>query len=156
MNAESYKLKKKYGIALRRILTTNVPSKKFVRYLGATPQEFKRLIVLQLKPEFTMDNYGRVWVLDHIVPVFLFDQEREDDLLLCWNYINTIPMPLRFSRLKGVSLEFALEELELRAAWCPNKSLLEALKKRMVEFVASVRVYHSMVAPGTVAQIFTP
>lgn len=144
-DVESYRLKKKYAIALRRIMTKDAPGKRFVPYLGMEPHQFRSFIERQLRPEFTTSNYGKVWVLDHIVPVFLFDQREEADLAVCWNYINTIPMPLLMNRLKGVSLEFALKELEIRSTWSPNSLVIAELKKRINGFVASLAPYHSKV-----------
>jgi hypothetical protein len=145
-DAESYRLKKKYGAALRRIITENTPSKRFIGYLGLSTRAFRAVITAQLKPQFTLSNYGRIWALDHVVPVFLFDQKNPDDLAICWNYINIMPMPLLLNRLKGVSLEFALRELALRKTW-PASHAVAPLKQRLVDFVESLHSHHSTATP---------
>ena len=57
------------------------------------------------------DNFGKTWGLDHIVPVHLFDLSNEDDLKLCYNYNNIMPMFNGDNRLKGASVHFSLEKL---------------------------------------------
>jgi len=150
---EGYRLKKKYAIALRRILTDHTPSKNFTRYLGLSARACRAFITLQLKPPFTIGNYGRMWVIDHIVPLFLFDQKKETDLFICWNYLNIIPMPLALNRLKGISLEFALQELELRRTWNTASPVLKQLELRLKNFVASMHEHHSAVEPHALHKV---
>ena len=60
----------------------------------------------------TLQNFGSVWGLDHIVPVELFDLASDDDLLLCYNYNNIMPMFISDNRMKGASVHFSLLKLE--------------------------------------------
>jgi len=148
MNNTTAHVKHRLAIALRRVLsgeskTRYKAGQQFLQYLGTSPKEFRVFVQKRLQPEFTLSNHGKVWVLDHVAPLFLFDQTSEDDLAVCWNFINVIPMPLLLNRLKGVSLDFTLTELEIRAIEFPNNPAIAALKNRTIDFVRSMKKYHS-------------
>lgn len=55
----------------------------------------------------TDKSFGKEWQLDHIVPVELFDLEKEDDLKLCFNYLNMLPMYSNDNKSKGMSIHFS-------------------------------------------------
>ena len=60
----------------------------------------------------TLDNFGSDWGLDHIVPVDLFDLSNDEDLKLCYNFNNIMPMYNVDNRLKGASIHFSLVKLD--------------------------------------------
>jgi len=136
-------LKHKFAIAMRRIVTMDAPGKQFAKYLGLKAEPFRQFLQTILPPEFNTGNYGQLWVLDHIVPIFLFDMTNKQDLHACWNYINVIPMPMMLNRLKGVSTEFSLRELEIRSTWKPSNPFIDELKRRIARFRNSIDGFHS-------------
>jgi len=60
----------------------------------------------------TKENFGKIWGLDHIVPIDLFDINDEAEKKLCYNYQNIIPMFNIDNRVKGASVHFSLAKLE--------------------------------------------
>lgn len=66
-------------------------SKSFRKWVGCTPSEFKTYIESKFLPDMNWDNYGSVWVIDHIAPVAMFNGENEEEMLVCWNYKNLAP-----------------------------------------------------------------
>ena len=107
-----YNLKKKYQIAMRRLYTTNTPSTEFIQLLGIDKIGFINHIEKYRLDGMTKENFGSVWSLDHIVPVDLFDFNNIDELKLCYNYNNIMPMFLNDNRLKGASVHFSLIKLQ--------------------------------------------
>lgn len=113
-----YNDKKKYQIAMRRLYATNIPSKQILELIGTDKQGFIDHINKYLLDGMTLENFGKVWSLDHIVPVDLFDFDNLNDLKLCYNFINIMPMFVNDNRLKGASVHFSLEKLKsLRIAF---------------------------------------
>ena len=107
-----YNKKKKYQIAMRRFYSTNTPSKEIAKLLGIDKQGFIEHINRYLLEGMTIDNFGKIWSLDHIVPVELFDFENINDLELCYNFINIMPMFINDNRLKGASVHFSIQKLK--------------------------------------------
>ncbi len=51
------------------------------------------------------DNFGTVWKIGHIMPLCAFDQTNEEDLKLCWNWINLRPVRDSASRRRFSGIE---------------------------------------------------
>lgn len=97
---------------MRRLYVSNTPSKEVASLLGIDSIGFKNHIDKYLLEGMTKENFGKTWGLDHIVPVELFDLSNEDELRLCYNYNNIMPMFNTDNRLKGASVHFSKMKLE--------------------------------------------
>ena len=124
-----YNLKKKYQIAMRRAYATNTPSKEVIKLLGIDKQEFKNHIDKYLIPGMTLENFGKDWGLDHIVPVELFNLNSENETKVCYSYLNIIPMFNNDNRLKGASVHFSLDKLRSLSNKESEKNKLEIIDK---------------------------
>jgi len=111
MDKRRYNNRAKLRTALARVYGSNLPCLAMVSYLGTTREDFVRHIDSYLLSGMTKENFGKTWGLDHIVPVDLFDISSPDELKLCYNYNNLMPMFLRDNKLKGASVHFSLEKL---------------------------------------------
>ncbi|MEO6255048.1 MAG: hypothetical protein ABIO79_17190 [Ferruginibacter sp.] len=80
--------KRKWQIALRRYVIQKALSGAYARYFGLDIEFFREWIAIQFKDGLSWDNFAEKWQFDHIVPVAYFDFTNEEDLLLCWNFIN--------------------------------------------------------------------
>lgn len=105
------RLTKKYQIALRRLYTTTIPSKEILTLVGTNKIHFINHINKQLIDGMDYSNFGTEWSLDHIVPVNAFDLTDDEQLHLCYNYNNIMPMYNIDNRAKGASLHFSLLKL---------------------------------------------
>ena len=107
-----YNEKKRLQIALRRFYITNNTNKEIISLVGIDKQGFINHINKYLMEGMTKENFGKIWGLDHIVPVDLFDLNDETDKMICYNYQNIIPMFNDDNRVKGASVHFSLDKLE--------------------------------------------
>lgn len=105
------KLTKKYQISLRRLYTTS-PSKEILTLVGTNKIHFINHINNYLIDGMDYSNFGTEWSLDHIVPVNAFDLSDEEQLRLCYNYNNIMPMYNIDNRNKGASLHFSILKLK--------------------------------------------
>jgi hypothetical protein len=80
--------KRKWQIALRRYVIEKAQSGAYARYFGLDIEFFREWIAIQFKDGLSWDNFAKKWQFEHIVPVAYFDFAKEEDLLLCWNFIN--------------------------------------------------------------------
>jgi hypothetical protein len=75
---------------------TGKPSRRMLGLLGCTQAEFKRWIESQWEEWMTWENIGKAvngfWQIDHIIPCSWFDQSNQDDLEICWHYLNLRPL----------------------------------------------------------------
>ena len=83
-----FREKRKWQLALRRYVLEPNASSAYAFYFGLGQSEFRIWIQIQFTEGLDWENFGIEWQFDHIVPVAYFDFSKEEDLLLCWNFIN--------------------------------------------------------------------
>jgi hypothetical protein len=68
-----------------------VKSRHTYEYLGCNSIEYLKWI--QFNPHnYTLENHGSVWHIDHVIPLSKFNLENEQDILLAFNWRNTMPL----------------------------------------------------------------
>jgi hypothetical protein len=97
--------KRKWQIALRRYIVEKQVSFSYAPYFGLDILNFRNWIEIQFNKEMNWDNFGKIWQLDHIVPVVYFDQSNKNDLKLCWNFINIRVEKTHLSKFHGNSVD---------------------------------------------------
>ena len=60
-------------------------------YLGCKPAEYLKWILYNTS-DFTLENYGQVWHIDHVIPLSKFNFENEQDRSIAFNWRNTTPL----------------------------------------------------------------
>ena len=60
----------------------------YAPYFGLGIETFRKWIEVQFDETTNWDNFSEAWQFDHIVPMSYFNFNEEDDLRLCWNFIN--------------------------------------------------------------------
>jgi hypothetical protein len=83
-----FREKRKWQIALRRYVLEKNRSSFYAPYFGLDNSKFRNWIEIQFDDELSWENFSSHWQFDHIVPVAYFDFTSEEDLRLCWNFIN--------------------------------------------------------------------
>ena len=54
--------------------------------------EFLEYIKSRIHGKMTIENYGKVWHIDHIIPCRAFDLSRVDEIKRCFHYTNLQPL----------------------------------------------------------------
>lgn len=80
--------KRKWQLALRRYVIEQKPSYQYAPYFGLDIKGFREWIEIQFIEGMSWTNFGKDWQFGHIIPVNYFDFELEEDLRLCWSFIN--------------------------------------------------------------------
>ena len=93
--------KRKWQIALRRYVLEKNQGSGYARYFGLDIEYFREWIELQFKDGLSWENFAQNWQFDHIVPVAYFDFTNEEDLLLCWNFINIRVEGIENNKVRG-------------------------------------------------------
>jgi hypothetical protein len=93
--------KRKWQQALRRYVLEKQICENYALYFGLDIQSFREWIEIQFTEDLNWDNFATSWQFDHIVPVAYFDFNKEEDLKLCWNFINIRVEKIELNKVRG-------------------------------------------------------
>ena len=86
--------KRRWQIALRRYVIDGHPSLTYAPYFALDIQTLRQWFETQFQNDLAWSNFGTEWHIEHCVPVSHFDFQNEDELYLCWNFINLRVEPI--------------------------------------------------------------
>lgn len=107
------KIKNKQRAAFRRFVRGQSTPVHIREWIGLNYQEVKILLESRMLPAMNWANYGSYWVIDHVVPFWLFDLEKESDMKLLWHPDNLMPMIWADNNHKQGDLQFSITKLSL-------------------------------------------
>lgn len=96
-----FREKRKWQLALRRYVIEQQLCPQYAPYFGLSIANYRQWIALQFTEGIGWDNFGKAWQLDHIVPVVYFDHANEEELKLCWNFVNVRVEKLEHNKARG-------------------------------------------------------
>lgn len=94
--------KRKWQIALRRYVLERSPCAAYAPYFGLDIEKMRAWFESQFKEGASWGNFGEWWQFEHIIPVTYFDFAEEDELRMCWNFVNIRVDILADGKEKGV------------------------------------------------------
>jgi len=100
----NYRLKKSLAARLRHVVIHKNDST--MNYIGCNIQYLKEWFEFNFTDEMNWDNYGKLWSIDHIIPVNLFDLTNEHEKLTCWNWSNLMPTTIQYNSSKKSKIDF--------------------------------------------------
>jgi hypothetical protein len=83
-----FREKKKWQLGYRRYVLERMPSEAYAQYFGLGVDMLREWFELQFTEGISWDNFGKAWQFYHIIPTNYFDFSSEEDLVLCWSFIN--------------------------------------------------------------------
>ena len=66
-------------------------NKRSVDYLGCSNEEYFNYI-MSYNTDYTIENYGKIWHIDHVIPISKFDMSKDADTKIAFNWRNTMPL----------------------------------------------------------------
>jgi len=69
-------------------------------YLGCTSKEYIKWILYNSK-DYTLENHGKVWHIDHVIPLSRFNLDKKEDVDLAFNWRNTMPLSVQENLTKN-------------------------------------------------------
>ncbi len=93
--------KRRWQMALRRYVIEKNPSSAYAKYFGLDIEFFREWIAIQFREDLSWSNFALKWQFDHIIPVAYFNYSSEEDLLLCWNFINIRVERIEHNKVRG-------------------------------------------------------
>ena len=87
-----FKLLKNMRIRLNNVLRGKSKSRATRQLIGIDFKTFSKWIEFQLEEGMTLQNYGSVWHLDHVIPISSFNLLDEEELFKAMNWMNIRPL----------------------------------------------------------------
>ena len=125
--------KRKWQLAYRRYVLENLPSESYAHYFGLDSHTLREWFECQFTEDLKWDNFGKAWQFDHIIPATYFDYSNEEDLYLCWSFINLRVGPLdlnknRENRIDVLAVRSYFEDLYTKTGFLLCQKMLEKIK----------------------------
>lgn len=87
-----------------RIAKTKKNTRRTEFFLGTSFNDAKRRIESKFKKGMTWDNHGKIWEIDHIIPLSAFDFNREENLKIANHISNLQPLFVFENRRKSATI----------------------------------------------------
>ena len=85
---------------------------KTIDLLGFSLEFFKKWILQQIYGEMTLENYGKIWCLDHCYPLSKANLSNETDMIKATNWINFRRMYCSGDISKGSKIDNQLYRMQ--------------------------------------------
>ena len=85
--------------------------------IGCSNYFFQKWILHRLYGDMTLENYGKVWCLDHCYPLSKISLSNENGLIKYTNWLNIRPMYIRDNIIKGGKINqhlYLLQEVKAK------------------------------------------
>lgn len=87
----SEKFKRYIRTRIYNCLRNKIRTKHSIEYLGCSSDDYFKWI-FNYNSEYNLDNHGKIWHIDHVIPLSKFDLNNEDEQMLAFNWRNTMPL----------------------------------------------------------------
>jgi len=74
-----------------------------VKYLGCTSHEYIQWIC-KYDENYNLENHGKEWHIDHVIPLSRFNLEDEEEQLIAFNWRNTMPLSAQENLSKNAKI----------------------------------------------------
>lgn len=138
-------LKKKYQASFRRWLIGDSGGNTIVPYIGANREFVIKWLEDRLLVGMSWGTYGDIWVVDHVVPLRLFDMTKEEDLKIALHYKNLMPLYKQDNMYKDGAIEFSASIIDCLPKCNISerlKSIIEIERGRLNKYI-HVMKFHS-------------
>ncbi|MBD0350729.1 MAG: hypothetical protein ICV65_06210 [Flavisolibacter sp.] len=132
-----FRQKRKWQIALRRYVLEEQLSSFYAPFFGLDIKHFRSWIELQFDETLNWDNFSSAWQFDHIVPVAYFDFSKEDDMRLCWNFINIRVEKLELNKNRGNRIDVLAAKTYFENLYAETNY---PISRKMVEKIEAIEV----------------
>ncbi len=125
--------KRKWQLAFRRFVMEGTPSEAYAPYFGIDKTNLRKWFELQFIEGVSWESFAANWQFDHIVPVAYFNFNLEEDLLLCWNFVNIRVETINSNKNQGkrvdvLAVKKYFSDLYKRTRYWACKKMLEKIE----------------------------
>lgn len=125
--------RKRWQQGFRRYVIEGVPNESYAPYFGLDSATLRKWFELQFTDALSWESFAINWQFDHIVPVIYFDFSKEEELKLCWNFINLRVQPLQSHKSNEHGIDIMavrpyFEDLYNKTGYALCTKMLEKIK----------------------------
>lgn len=125
-------IKKKQQASFRRFIRGKSTPLAIREWVGVNFIEIKELLESRMQQTMSWQNYGSHWVIDHVVPFWLFDLNDEKELKILWHPENLLPLIWKDNNHKQGDLRFSILLLSKRSGMSfVREKLIERVEKEI-------------------------
>ena len=129
-----FREKRKWQIVLRRYILEKQPCSYYAPFFGLDIETFRNWIELQFDDELNWENFSTAWQFDHIVPLDYFSFLAEEDMKLCWNFVNirvnkTISNSIRRGRIDPIAAKTHFQVLYKRTGFAVCEQMIHKIQE---------------------------
>lgn len=94
-----------YRARLSQVLNKNKKN-TYINFIKCSKTEFEKWILYQLcsKKTFNINNYGKKWVIDHVIPIKFFNLNDEQHKAICFSWCNLRILSVKANLIKSDKL----------------------------------------------------
>lgn len=102
-----------------------------VIYLDTTIANVKKWLESNFKDDMNWDNYGKLWNIDHTIPIDVFDLTNEEHIFICFNWRNLMPMysSLNSGKKNKIITELITNQEKICKSYCCEENTVEYFLK---------------------------
>jgi hypothetical protein len=75
-----------------------------IQYLGCNSVEYYKWIEYNMDDRYNINEHGKVWHIDHVIPLAQFDLTDQKEQLLAFNWRNTSPLEAKENLRKNKNI----------------------------------------------------
>lgn len=91
-NNVGFKILEYLRTRISNVLSGRTKAASTEKLLGCSIKDFKIYLESKFEPGMSLDNYGPVWHVDHIMPCALFDLSKPEHQRRCFHFSNLQPL----------------------------------------------------------------
>ncbi|NCI47905.1 hypothetical protein [Sediminibacterium soli] len=127
-----FREKRKWQLGYRRYVLERMPSEAYAPYFGLDIETLRRWFELQFMDSLSWENFGKAWQFDHIIPATYFDFSDDQDLVLCWSFVNMRVEQIPSDKSRGNSIDLLaarpyFQDLYAKTGYSVCRDMLEKI-----------------------------
>lgn len=130
-NVTNGTVRRKQQIAFKRLMLGKFPSIQITEFIGLDFFKFKQWLAPKMLHEMNWNNYGDIWVVEHLIPLDYFDLLKQEECKLAWSYKNLIPVLSTDIYHIRYNFSFAFECIRKREQCAITEKLLAIAAKEI-------------------------
>ena len=129
-----FREKRKWQLGFRRYVLERRPNESYAPYFGLDVETLRQWFEIQFTDELNWSNFAKAWQFDHIVPANYFDFSDEQDLKLCWSFVNMRVEKIHLNRSREDKIDLLavksyFEDLYNKTGFSICQHMLEKIEK---------------------------